>query len=257
MHGFLATGATFQADLLLLTELAMGGALLAGMFLARAKRFGAHKVCQSSVVLLNLALIGLLMLPSFRAQVVPGLSGGLRDSYFLVASIHAGLGTIAEFLGIYVILVAATSWIPERFRFQNWRLWMRTTLALWWAVIVLGLGTYYVWYMAPPGQAAPLGEQAVPAQSKQKAERVTVKVSNFEFAPKEATIAPGDTVEWVNEGGRHTVKADGGSFQSPMMIAGDRWERKFEKAGRYPYYCSYHGDKGGKDMAGVVIVEAK
>ena len=47
------------------------------------------------------------------------------------------------------------------------------------------------------------------------------------------------------------------SFQSPMMVAGDRWERKFEKAGRYSYYCSYHGDKGGKDMAGVVIVEGK
>ncbi len=49
MNGFLGTGATFRADLNLVVQIAMGIALLAGMMLARQKRFDAHKYCQSSV----------------------------------------------------------------------------------------------------------------------------------------------------------------------------------------------------------------
>ena len=120
---FLGTGATFRADLNLIVQLAMGAALLAGMFLARHKRFGAHKICQSSVMLLNLALIGFIMAPSFHTQVTPQIPAGLRDSYYLVATLHAGLGTLAELLGLYVVLVAATEWIPASLRFENWRLW--------------------------------------------------------------------------------------------------------------------------------------
>lgn len=250
MRGFLGTGATFQADLVLMLEIAMGLALLVGMFLARAKRFQAHKICQTSVMLLNLVAIALVMVPSFRAQVAPQIPAGLGDSYYLVAGIHAGLGTLAELLGLYVVLVAATQWIPERLRFQNWRLWMRTTLAVWWAVILLGVGTYMTWYAVPQAKTAS-------PPSAQATEQPTVKISNFEFTPREITVPENTTVRWVNEGGRHNVQADDGSFKSPTLMAGDRFEHKFEKPGTYPYHCSFHGDKGGKDMAGVVKVVKK
>lgn len=84
--------------------------------------------------------------------------------------------------------------------------------------------------------------------------KATVKVSSFKFEPKVLTVAPGTTVEWVNEGGRHTVEADDGSFKSDVLKQGDKFEHKFDKAGTFAYHCEFHGEKGGKDMAGSVIV---
>lgn len=86
------------------------------------------------------------------------------------------------------------------------------------------------------------------------AEKATVKVSSFQFTPKVLTVAPGTTVEWVNEAGRHSVEADDGSFKSDVLKQGDKYEHKFDKAGTYAYHCEFHGEKGGKDMAGKIIV---
>ena len=83
---------------------------------------------------------------------------------------------------------------------------------------------------------------------------VTVKISNFDFTPKTVTVKAGTTVEWVNSGGRHTVEADDGSFKSDALASGAKFSHTFAKPGKYPYHCSFHGDKGGKDMAGTVIV---
>jgi plastocyanin len=85
-------------------------------------------------------------------------------------------------------------------------------------------------------------------------EKVTVKISSFKFDPKVLTVAPGTTVEWVNEGGRHTVEADNGSFKSDVLKQGDKFEHKFDKTGTFAYHCEFHGEKGGKDMAGSIIV---
>src|SRR5262249_46641893 len=149
MNGFLGTGATLYADLNLIVQIAMGFALLYGMLLARKKRFTQHKYCQSSVMLLNLVMIFLVMSPSFHRQVDPQIPHGLSEAYYLVPFIHAGLGTIAELLGLYIVLVAATKILPARLRFNRYRPWMRTELALWWIVIIFGLGVYYLWYLRP------------------------------------------------------------------------------------------------------------
>ncbi|HVF90098.1 MAG TPA: hypothetical protein VNH22_08515 [Blastocatellia bacterium] len=69
MNGFLGTGATLSADINLVAQLAMGLMLLAGMMLARRKRFHAHKLCQSSVMLLNLT-IGLGLYLCKKREVV-------------------------------------------------------------------------------------------------------------------------------------------------------------------------------------------
>ena len=88
-------------------------------------------------------------------------------------------------------------------------------------------------------------------------EKVTVKISSFKFEPKVLTVAPGTTVEWVNEGGRHTVEADNGSFKSDVLKQGDKFEHKFDKAGTFAYHCEFHGEKGGKDMAGSIVVRPR
>jgi uncharacterized membrane protein YozB (DUF420 family) len=127
----------------------MGVSLAAGMVLARRRRFRAHMFCQSSVLLLNLPLIASIMFPSFHQQVQSQIPGGLGDSYFAVATVHAILGVAAQSLGLYIILVAGTSLVPQRFRFRRYKVWMWTELALWWVVLLSGVGVYHVWYGLP------------------------------------------------------------------------------------------------------------
>jgi hypothetical protein len=56
MKGFLGTWASLPADLNLVIQLIMGGSLIAGSLLARAKHYVAHGVCQTTVVVLNLVI---------------------------------------------------------------------------------------------------------------------------------------------------------------------------------------------------------
>jgi uncharacterized membrane protein YozB (DUF420 family) len=149
MKGFLGTWAGFPADLNLIIQLTMGVSLIAGALLARARRYLAHAICQTTVVVLNLVMIALFMVPSFDERVIPRLSTHLGKRHYAIATLHAALGTVAEVLGIYILLVAGTNILPQSWRFTRWKLWMRLELILWWLVTVMGLLTYYVWYAAP------------------------------------------------------------------------------------------------------------
>ena len=149
VKGFLGTGATFEADANPVVQLLMAAALVAGVVLARRKRYRAHGICQTTVLLLNLLMIGLVMWPSFRRQVNPSLPKLLHKAYYAAPMIHAALGITAELLGLYVVLVAGTDVLPAWLRFRNWKLWMRTELVLWFVVVISGLWTYYSWYIRP------------------------------------------------------------------------------------------------------------
>ncbi len=149
VKGFLGTGATFEADVNLVVQLLMAGALVAGVVLAKRKRYKAHAICQTTVLLLNLLMIGLVMWPSFRRQVNPRLLKLPHKAYYAAPMIHAALGITAELLGLYIVLVAGTNVLPAWLRFTNWKRWMRTEFVLWFVVVITGLGTYYAWYIAP------------------------------------------------------------------------------------------------------------
>ena len=146
---FLGTGATFAADVNFIVQLAMGGALIVGVILAKQKRYRAHGACQTTVLLLNLWMIGFEMWPSFRLQVMPHLPRVFDTWYYTIATIHAALGTAAELLGIYIALVAATNLVPPSLRFTRWKRWMRIELLLWLLALTWGIGTYYEWYVVP------------------------------------------------------------------------------------------------------------
>ena len=94
-------------------------------------------------------MIALVMLPSFRLQVVPAIPRVFRKRYYTVAAIHGLLGVAAQLLGLYIILVAGTNIVPQWLRFTRWKPWMRAELMLWSAVLLSGLWTYYVWYISP------------------------------------------------------------------------------------------------------------
>jgi len=148
-QGFLGTGATFQADLNLVVQVVMGMALIAGAFLAKRKRYTAHGICQTTVLLLNVPMIGLVMWPSFRLQVPSALPKIVHKGYYATATIHALLGISAEVVGLYIVLVAGAKILPQWLCFTNWKRWMRTELILWMLVLLMGIGTYYTWYLAP------------------------------------------------------------------------------------------------------------
>ena len=147
MEGFLGTHADYVSDLNLMIQVAMGIALIFGAFLARAKRFVAHGICQTVVLVLNLAMIYFLMWPSFHSHVLPRIPKRLGKRFYAVATIHGVLGVLAEILGLYIVLVAGTKILQETWRFKRWKLWMRIELALWWSVLLMGAVTYWIWYV--------------------------------------------------------------------------------------------------------------
>ena len=147
VNGFLGIGAPFLSDFNLVVQVAMGGALVVGALLARAKRYRAHGVCQGVVLMLNLPLIAYAMWPSFYSQVLPVLPHHLTEAYYGVSSFHGFMGAGVELFGLYLLLAVGTKSIPLRFQLRRLKLWMRIELALWWIVILIGGLTYYFWYV--------------------------------------------------------------------------------------------------------------
>lgn len=120
--------------------------LLAGAFVVRTGRVRFHKYLQSAIVLVNLPIVLVWMVPRFVADILPGLPGEIAEPYYLVPTLMLVVGAAAQALGLYILLVAGTNIVPTRLRFRRYKLWMRTELLLWWAVVGLGLATYFVWY---------------------------------------------------------------------------------------------------------------
>ncbi|MGH9840766.1 MAG: cupredoxin domain-containing protein [Blastocatellia bacterium] len=84
-----------------------------------------------------------------------------------------------------------------------------------------------------------------------------ITITNNKFEPPAITVVEGTTVTWINKDGVHTVTADDGAFASKALNAGDNFSHQFAKAGKYPFHCTFHGGKGGRNMSGMVIVKKK
>ena len=85
---------------------------------------------------------------------------------------------------------------------------------------------------------------------------ITITIERFRNTPMLVRLSKGTTVMWVNkESPRHTVTSDDGIFHSGSMVKEDTFSFTFNQVGTFKYYCRFHGDKGGVDMAGTVIVE--
>jgi hypothetical protein len=140
--GFLGTGAGLLADLTLLVELIFYFVLCLGVAAQLLKRYKWHDWLQAPVVVLNLAFIGLVMLPSF-AGVLGQLPAGLVKAPILVALLHGALGLTTEAMSIYCLL-AGFKILPRKVGTLRYFMWAAFTL--WTITIFFGVGVYVVWY---------------------------------------------------------------------------------------------------------------
>jgi plastocyanin/uncharacterized membrane protein YozB (DUF420 family) len=84
---------------------------------------------------------------------------------------------------------------------------------------------------------------------------VTVLMQNFAFNPQTINVKKGTTIVFVNHDvAKHTVTSDTGKLNSGDINSGQSYSLKLDEPGTYPYYCAFHGDKGGVDMAGTIVV---
>ena len=111
-------------------------------------------------------------------------------------------------------------------------------------------------------KAKELGVRVPPTASKAgpdiagQGDTMTVVVDTYQYVEKAITAKRDTTVIWVNkEQPKHTVTADDDSFKSGDMLLNSTLSLTFNDAGDFPYFCRFHGDKGGADMAGRVIVQ--
>lgn len=82
-------------------------------------------------------------------------------------------------------------------------------------------------------------------------EPAKVSIEGQQYVPAEVKIRRGETVTWVNNDDRdHIVRAGDGSFESPRLLPGETFSRKFDVPGDYRIGCPIHPRERG-----VVIVE--
>lgn len=83
----------------------------------------------------------------------------------------------------------------------------------------------------------------------------TVDMQDFAFKPPALTVKKGTTVVFVNkDNAKHTVTADDKAYNSKDVDGGKSFSFTYDQPGEYHYYCEYHGDKGGVDMSGTIVV---
>jgi plastocyanin len=76
-------------------------------------------------------------------------------------------------------------------------------------------------------------------------EIVRVSINDMAFSPREITIKPGDTVEWVNNDFiDHTATAKKGG-RDVVIGAGKSARLLFDRAGTTHYFCRFHPDMTG------------
>jgi uncharacterized membrane protein YozB (DUF420 family) len=141
--GFLQRTSTLGGDLNLIAQLALGVTLLVGVELARRGRYRAHGACQTTALALTILLTFAWMLPAFREVYEPSIERGVVNRVNLAVAFHVVLGMLTLLLGAWVVLVAGTNVVPPRWRFRDYKAWMRTLLTLWWLGITFGVATYW------------------------------------------------------------------------------------------------------------------
>jgi plastocyanin len=69
----------------------------------------------------------------------------------------------------------------------------------------------------------------------------TVTIEGMRFQPESLTVAPGDSVVWVNKDlVPHTATSEAGGFDSQIIQADKSWNFTARKKGDFAYICTLH-----------------
>jgi plastocyanin len=69
----------------------------------------------------------------------------------------------------------------------------------------------------------------------------TVTMENMRFQPESLTVAPGDTIVWVNNDlVPHTATSKAGGFDSQVIQPETSWRVTVRKKGDFSYVCTLH-----------------
>ncbi|MBX3057848.1 MAG: DUF420 domain-containing protein [Anaerolineae bacterium] len=151
MHkpGFLGTAANWAADMTLVLMIVIAVALTVGVVMARRQRYQTHRWIQTASVILNVILVIWLMILPYRDFVSPGVPDLLSEPFYLVTTLHGIVGFFAFVLGVFVVL-RANGLMINALKFNNYKLFMRLSYALYMLTIFLGLLVYYFWFINNP-----------------------------------------------------------------------------------------------------------
>ncbi len=146
LPGFLGTRATFGPDLALVLILFSSLLFTVGWRLAVHKHYVIHRWVQTSAASINAVAVLAIMVGSFWGFVLPTLPGKIRQPVTLVTTVHAAIGAATFLLGVFVVL-RANKLVPQAWRFKNYKLFMRTSYALYMLTTFIGVAVYVMTYM--------------------------------------------------------------------------------------------------------------
>ena len=144
--GFLGTRATFGPDIALVLILFSSILFTIGWQLAVHKHYDIHRWVQTSAASINAVAVLAIMVGSFVGFTLPTIPTKIAEPVTSVTTIHAVIGTIAFLLGVFVVL-RANKLVPKAWRFKNYKLFMRTSYALYMLTTLIGIAVYVVTYM--------------------------------------------------------------------------------------------------------------
>jgi hypothetical protein len=144
-RGFFGLGPLI-ADANLVLEVFLVAGITYGFLLARRGRIAAHQVNQTTWVVLNLGLVALVMAGSMQ-DVAIAKPADLANWRTVVTWTHALAGTLTAFAGLWIVL-QMNNVLPAALHVGGWKNLMRAALAGYWLTGLLGLLTYYLWYIA-------------------------------------------------------------------------------------------------------------
>lgn len=124
----------------------------------------------------------------------------------------------------------------------------------------LGIAAFFSLNCGSGDDGTPAANPAPAASSSSggaAAAAATVTASGASFSPAEVRIKAGETVRWTFTGGSHNVVSGtsctpDGKFTSGATKSSGTFDKTFDAAGTYEYYCDPHCGMG---MKGKVIVE--
>ncbi len=142
MTGFLGTKATFAQDVSFVGSILVAIATTIGAYLAVRGYYTAHRWVQTGAVAANLILVFGVMIPSLLS-VTPDENLNLPTAAFVAMPAHEVVGTVAMLFGVYVVLVG-NGWLPVRWRFINYKPFMRLAFVLYLVATLVGVVVYWL-----------------------------------------------------------------------------------------------------------------